>query len=60
MSMTEKPSGRLRVSIVDYSDAQNWSTLKAQSSPIDVLQPDGGVTSVDSHFVGIKASFASG
>jgi hypothetical protein len=48
---TTGDSSCLRVAIVEYSDANNWSTLKSTSSPINVLMSNGSVTGVDDHFL---------
>src|SRR5262249_52986855 len=40
-----------RVCILEYSDQRNWSSLKSQTSPLDVLQPNGAAVSVDDHFL---------
>jgi hypothetical protein len=44
-------SSRLRLSILEYSDLANWSSLKSAYAALNVLRPDGSTASVDDHFV---------
>lgn len=50
---TDHPDGRLRVSVVEYSDGDSWTTVKSAQSPLEVLPVDRQVepVSVDDYFV---------
>jgi hypothetical protein len=51
---TREPDGTLRVSVMEYSDFGNWSSLRSAWSPFDALQADGRVVPVDEHFLGLR------
>ncbi|MGI0130817.1 MAG: hypothetical protein ACREEC_11830, partial [Thermoplasmata archaeon] len=51
---TGAPNGALRVSVMEYSDFGNWSTLRSAWSPFNVLKDDGRVVPLDEHFLGLE------
>lgn len=50
---TSRPDGRFRISIVEYSDHMNWTSMRSMNSPLSVLQADGSTVPVDDHFLPI-------
>ncbi len=48
---THEPDGALRVSVMEYSDLQDWTSLRSLNPPYVVLQPNGGTRSVDDYFL---------
>ena len=48
---TRRPDGRFRISIVEYSDDTNWTSIRSMNSPLSVLQGDGTTAPVDDHFL---------
>lgn len=48
---TRAPDRRLRVSVLEYADPEDWTSLRSGAPPYVVLQDDGTVRSVDDHFL---------
>ena len=55
---TRRPDGRFRISIVEYSDDTNWTSVRSMNSPLSVLQPDGSTSPVDDHFLPVVGQAA--
>lgn len=47
---TIEPSDLFRISVMEYSDDHNWSSLRLDRSPLAVLQADGSAKRVDDHW----------
>lgn len=45
-----EPVEHFRVSVMEYSDEHNWSSLRLRQSPLAVLQADGAAKRVDDHW----------
>ncbi len=48
---TRQPDDSFRLSVVEYSDSGNWSSLRSEYSPLNVMQRNGQVVPVDDHFL---------